>query len=417
MKLINVVGARQNFMKIAPIVRALNDYNRDKIKDDLSRIEYLLIHTGQHYSKEMYQLFFHDLNIPTPDVNLEVGSGSHAVQTAEIMKRFEQICLKHDPTHVLVVGDVNSTIGCALVASKLGIKVIHVEAGLRSFDRNMPEEINRILTDAISDLLFTTDEVANQNLQREGITSDKIHLVGNVMIDTLLQNRQKAKRSDILNALGLNGNKDVMQEKSQDTTEMMSRIEKTISFALLTLHRPSNVDDRSGFEEIIQAIHVVSTKLPVIFPVHPRTSERIKLYGFEDYFKQILDPGQKFNSGCGGIYCIKPVGYLDFLNLMSHARLVLTDSGGIQEETTILRIPCVTIRENTERSITITKGTNILAGTKKENIVESALSQLSDASAKRFAIDEFSRDRPPSWDGQASRRIINVLAKEVIKGQ
>ncbi|MFZ3091265.1 MAG: UDP-N-acetylglucosamine 2-epimerase (non-hydrolyzing) [Nitrospirota bacterium] len=377
MKLLNIVGARPNFMKIAPIIHALNNYNRSAKRP----IDHLLVHTGQHYDEKMSKLFFDDLNIPKPDIDLEVGSGSHAEQTAEIIKRFEKICLNECPTHILVVGDVNSTIACALVASKLGIKVIHVEAGLRSFDRTMPEEINRILTDAISDILFITEDSAEKNLLREGVPNEKIFFVGNVMIDTLLRHRESAKSSLILNQLGLkNGS-------------------YASDYGVLTLHRPSNVDEKGNFENILYALLEVSRKLPIIFPVHPRTRKKIEEFGFTKYL--IQEP--KVKGDKTGICSIEPLGYLDFLSLMSEARVVLTDSGGIQEETTILGVPCITLRSNTERPVTVTDGTNIVAGIEKENIIKKSLSVLN--SNKRDIPKT-----PPFWDGRAAERIVGILS-------
>jgi UDP-N-acetylglucosamine 2-epimerase (non-hydrolysing) len=376
-------------MKIAPIVDAINSHNRS----DGRPIDYLIVHTGQHYDQEMSKLFFEDLGIPNPDINLEVGSASHAVQTAEIMKRFEDTCLKENLTHVLVVGDVNSTIACSLVASKLEIKVIHVEAGLRSFDRSMPEEINRVLTDAISDLLFTTEESANENLRLEGIPGERIHFVGNVMIDTLLKHRQKAQSSNILLKLGL------------ETSSLSSRASNVTPYGVLTLHRPSNVDSKEAFKEVIEALAQVAAQLPIIFPVHPRTLNRIKEFQLVKHFK-FLNGNSELRAPNSNVYCLEPLGYLDFLQLMSNAKLVLTDSGGIQEETTILGIPCVTIRENTERPITVTHGTNVIAGVKKENIINAAFAQL-----RKFS-EASSVSPPPFWDGKAAERIVEILAKQ-----
>lgn len=381
MKLINVVGARPNFMKIAPIIAALTRYNNSSNK----KIEHLLVHTGQHYDEAMSKLFFDDLGIPKPEIDLEVGSATHAVQTAEIMRKFEEVCLENKPTHVLVVGDVNSTIACALVATKLGIKVIHVEAGLRSFDRTMPEEINRILTDSISDYLFITEKSGEDNLINEGVSKDKIFIVGNVMIDTMLKHREKAKSSKLLVKFGLKSNTNSNEAKG---------------YCTLTLHRPSNVDDRETFTGIMDAVHNISQSLPVIFPVHLRTRKKIAEFRMENYFN---------NAGNGkitkpGIYCIDPIGYLDFLSLTSNSKLVLTDSGGIQEETTVLGVPCVTIRENTERPVTVTDGTNVIAGTKKENIIESSRTFLEGGGDKR------DKKIPPLWDGNAAGRIIKILA-------
>jgi UDP-N-acetylglucosamine 2-epimerase (non-hydrolysing) len=428
MKLCIVAGARPNFMKIAPIISAIKKFNNsinpseresqvgraqgvDEIDpintsnaiDSSNRINpinsmnpsnpinYILVHTGQHYDEKMSKFFFDDLEIPTPDINLEVGSASHAAQVAEIMVRFERVCLNYNPTHLLVVGDVNSTIACALVASKMGIKVVHVEAGLRSFDRSMPEEINRVLTDAISDVLFTTEESANKNLRNEGILEQKIHFVGNVMIDTLLKHKKKAGQSNILYSLGL------IDTRSRNSNKSVN------PYAALTLHRPSNVDDRQTFEGIIEALIEVSMKIQIVFPTHPRTVTRIKEFGFGNYFKWVSGPDNQLLEHNHRILCTDPFGYLDFLQLMSHAKLVLTDSGGIQEETTILSIPCVTIRENTERPVTVMHGTNVIAGVRKEKIVEAAFSQL-DRPVKSLV--------PPLWDGKAAERIVKIIIQD-----
>ena len=388
MKLCIIAGARPNFMKIAPIIKAIDTHNHTANKI----INYYFVHTGQHYDQQMSELFFNNLGIPAPDINLEVGSASHAVQTADIIKRFEKVCLDQNPTHVLVVGDVNSTIACALVASKLGIKVVHVEAGLRSFDRNMPEEINRVLTDAISDFLFITEESANENLRNEGIPENKIYFTGNVMIDTLLKHKQKAQQSEILVTLGLLNNSPAANNRL------------TANYCVLTLHRPSNVDDKSTFQGIIEGLTKISQHLPIIIPVHPRTKNRIQEFGFADSFTWPSNPGSPFKVGTTGIFCIEPLGYLDFLKLTSHARIVLTDSGGIQEETTILGIPCVTLRENTERPITVTQGTNVIAGVKKENIIKATFSQLA------LFKESVKPSVPPLWDGKASNRIVEILA-------
>ena len=387
MKIIHVVGARPNFMKIAPIIDAIADYNQSYNQ----HINQLLVHTGQHYDEKMSKLFFDDLGIPRPNIDLEVGSASHSEQTAEIMKRFEKVCLKEAPTHILVVGDVNSTISCALVASKLNIKIIHVEAGLRSFDRSMPEEINRVLTDAISDYLFITEKSAEENLLREGIHKEKIFFVGNVMIDTLLKHKQKAQKSKILDHLGL---------KNGISTDDCPEI---TNYSLLTLHRPSNVDDKQVFQGILEALIEISKQINIIFPVHPRTNNMIEKFGFGKYF--IQDSRVRIQNL--GIYCIDPLGYLDFLSLLSHAKLVMTDSGGIQEETTVLGVPCVTLRENTERPVTVTKGTNVIAGTKKDNIVNAAITSIN----KLTELNHNTKtNTPPLWDGQAAKRIIDILA-------
>ena len=365
LKCINVVGARPNFMKVAPIVAAM--------KQRLSRFNPLVLHTGQHYDAMMSDAFFADLDLPQPDIHLGVGSGTHAVQTAAIMERFEPVVLKEKPDWVLVVGDVNSTIACALVCVKLGIKVAHVEAGLRSRDRTMPEEINRLLTDQIADLLLTPSPDADVNLRNEGIPAERIRCVGNVMIDSLFKNLERARRSNIKNELGLSGD----------------------DYSVLTLHRPVNVDAREPFERIIDALESISAQLPVIFPAHPRTRKTLKDLGLESRLAQLAN-----------VRIIAPLGYLDFLALYSTARLVMTDSGGIQEETTALGIPCLTLRENTERPITIEHGTNVLVGTDTALIISEATKALN-GSAERVNHDI------PLWDGHAAERILDVLEEVV----
>jgi UDP-N-acetylglucosamine 2-epimerase (non-hydrolysing) len=395
MKLLLVAGARPNFMKIASIVAALDAHNLAARK----RIDYLLIHTGQHYDEKMSQAFFRELDLPRPAVDLEVGSGSHASQTAEIMKRFEPVLVKERPDAVLLVGDVNSTIACALVAAKISYQdgtdasartrplIIHVEAGLRSRDRSMPEEINRILTDAVSDLLFVTEQSAVHNLRSEGIPRNRIHLVGNTMVDTLLRHRDRAEQSTVLQRLGLSGPD--------------SRKPATLPYGVVTLHRPSNVDDPATFRDILGALLTISCKVPLVFPIHPRTFSRINEFGLAGKCR-MLAAHEQVTDTTMGLYCIEPLGYLDFLRLMSEAKIVLTDSGGIQEETTVLNVPCVTLRNNTERPVTIIQGTNVLAGTSKEVIVRRALKQL-----KRRA----QRTRPRFWDGKAGQRIVKILSK------
>ncbi len=359
MKIINIVGARLNFIKIAPLMEAY------RARPEITP---LLVHTGQHYDKEMSDLFFKQLGIPRPDINLGVGSSSHGRQTAEIMKRFEPVVLEEKPDLVLVVGDVNSTIACGLVAVKLGVRLAHVEAGLRSFDRTMPEEVNRVLTDAISDLLFCTEESGVRNLLNEGVREEKIFLVGNVMIDTLLKHRERAEESRVLEELGL----------------------APRGYAVLTLHRPANVDEPEIFSGIVAALEEIQADLPVIFPVHPRTRSRVN---------GVLTPEKL--AALPNLRPIEPVGYLDFLKLMAESRLVLTDSGGIQEETTILGVPCLTIRENTERPVTCEVGTNRLAGVKTETIL-AAYSELASGRRKAGNI-------PPLWDGRAADRIVELL--------
>jgi UDP-N-acetylglucosamine 2-epimerase (non-hydrolysing) len=385
-KIISVVGARPNFMKIAPISKAIRDHN-NKRKDP--EIISVIVHTGQHYDEKMSKLFFDELDIPRPDYDLEVGSGSHAFQTAEIMKRFEPVLLSEKPDYVLVVGDVNSTIAAALVAKKMGVKVIHVEAGLRSFDMTMPEEINRILTDSISDHLFITEKSAKVNLLREGIPKKKIHFVGNAMIDTLIQHKKKAEKSDILSRLGLvDANVNKMTNRTSLNKCMSSNGIKP--YILLTLHRPANVDDLSKLSTILEAMIEISKRVYVIFPAHPRTMNQMKNLGrhIPDTFK-----------------LIDPLGYLDFLQLMANAKLVMTDSGGIQEETTVLGIPCLTLRENTERPVTIIEGTNRLVSTEKKKIVGEALRVVKGGIGKRGT--------PKFWDGKAATRIVRIISKNM----
>lgn len=359
-KVLLIAGARPNFMKVAPIYA--------EMKRRAGEFLPLIVHTGQHYDAAMSDSFFDDLGMPTPDVHLGVGSGSHAVQTAKIMTEFEPVVIEHKPDWVLVVGDVNSTIACALVCAKLGIKVAHVEAGLRSRDRAMPEEINRILTDAISDLLLTTSQDADVNLAAEGVPANRVKFVGNVMIDSLMEHLRIAENSTVRENLGIVGGE----------------------YGVVTLHRPSNVDDRDVFGGIVDALCVVAEKLPIVFPVHPRTRAKIAEFGFEARMAE------------AGIRLIEPLGYLDFMRLYSGARLVLTDSGGLQEETTVLGIPCLTLRHNTERPITIELGTNVLVGTDPEKIKAAASEALDDKRSKNGKI-------PPLWDGKTAGRICDKL--------
>jgi UDP-N-acetylglucosamine 2-epimerase (non-hydrolysing) len=368
-KILCVAGARPNFMKIAPLMRAFRQN---------PKLDAKLVHTGQHYDAAMSKVFFEDLKIPRPDIELEVGSGSHAAQTAEIMKRFEPVLQAEQPHGVLVVGDVNSTIGCAIVtakfplqtpfASKLGLRhrpiMIHVEAGLRSFDDDMPEEINRKLTDAISDVLFVSDPAGMTNLKKEGVLDSRAYFVGNVMIDTLLAAREQAMTSKVLEKLGVTDKQ----------------------YGLLTLHRPSNVDDVAALEALIAVIDTIAHDFPIVFPVHPRTRAKIEQRGIK------LDPKRWTVT--------EPLGYLDFMKLTASARLVLTDSGGIQEETTVLGVPCITLRENTERPVTIDEGTNILAGTKREAIL---------AAYATHKVSPPSGRVPRFWDGKSAQRIDEAL--------
>ncbi len=366
LKIVSIAGARPNFMKIAPIIRAIEVHNS---LEKAPFIDHVLVHTGQHYDEKMSKLFFDELDIPKPDYNLEVGSGTHAVQTAEIMKRFEPVVIEEKPDYVLVVGDVNSTIACALVAKKLGVRVIHVEAGLRSFDMDMPEEINRILTDSISDILFTTEVSGEKNLLSMGIAKERIHFVGNVMIDTLLTHKERASRSTILTDLHV----------------------KPQQYAVVTLHRPSNVDDRVIFGDIVKALNEIANTIPVVFPVHPRTKKRLS----------------EWQIPCSEtINLIEPLGYIDFLKLTSEARIMLTDSGGIQEETTVLGVPCVTLRNNTERPVTVTDGTNHLAGVKPNDILK-----ITEHISTRW---QRPKRLPELWDGKAAQRIVDAISSTVL---
>lgn len=359
-RILHIVGARPNFMKMAPIIHEMNKYPQE--------FEQILVHTGQHYDEKMSGVFFEELGMPQPDINLEVGSGSHAWQTAEIMKRFEPVLLDFQPDWLFIPGDVNSTLACALVASKLGVKVAHVEAGLRSFDRTMPEEINRIVTDHLSDLLFTTEPSGHENLQREGIPAEKIHFVGNTMIDTLVRLLPKAEA----------------RWPGLQTQFGLGR------YVLVTLHRPSNVDAPETLGEIMAALLEVSHQAQVVFPVHPRTRQRITNLG------TALD--------CGNLTLTEPLGYLDFLALEAHASLVLTDSGGVQEETTYLGVPCLTVRPNTERPVTITEGTNQLIASNAIELSNAARESLS-------ATSDSTVHQPALWDGCAAQRITEYFLR------
>jgi len=380
-----VGGARPNFMKIAPLIRAMQGKNLE-LETQNSELSWKLVHTGQHYDYEMSAIFFKDLGIPKPDVFLNVGSGSHGEQTGRIMIAFEGVLLKEKVDIVVVVGDVNSTMACALVAAKLHIPVAHVEAGLRSFDRTMPEEINRILTDLISSYLFTPSSDANKNLKKEGISPNKIFLVGNIMIDNLFFNLKKAQKSNIFKTLGLMTNGAGPSIKD---------------FALLTLHRPTNVDSKRSLKEVIDAVREISKDFPIIFPMHPRTRKMVANFDLEKYFTFNSDRSKASMKLSNSIYAIDPLGYIDFLGLMSKAKIVLTDSGGIQEETTVLGIPCVTLRDTTERPITLSKGTNILVHSDKKEIVG--------ATGKLLEKPRQQPRRPNLWDGRTAERIINIL--------
>jgi UDP-N-acetylglucosamine 2-epimerase (non-hydrolysing) len=413
-KILTVVGARPNFMKAAPILAVIARHNEQLNASPATlnngrspiRIESVLVHTGQHYDEAMSDRFFADLNIPKPNVHLGAGSGTHAVQTAEIMKRFEEVLLRERPDLLIVVGDVNSTLACALVAAKISYDIsgsrpliAHVEAGLRSFDRGMPEETNRIVTDHLADLLFVTEESGLTNLRQEGIPDRKVHFVGNTMIDSLLAFRHKAAQSSILETLGLRGGK---QGSEPDLAPA--------PYALLTLHRPSNVDQRASLLTILEGLEELASSCPVIFPAHPRTQKRIADFGLERFFRrQERAEGSVMPASIaadGRISLVDPLGYLDFLCLMDNAAVVVTDSGGIQEETTALGVPCVTVRENTERPVTIQVGTNILAGTSTEGIRKAARQQLE---CKRAGT------MPEAWDGKSAHRILDVICLELEK--
>jgi UDP-N-acetylglucosamine 2-epimerase (non-hydrolysing) len=360
MRIMSVVGTRPNFMKIAPIAHA---FERRR-----GAFAHTLVHTGQHYDEAMSGAFFSALSIPAPDVNLNVGSGSHAVQTARVLEALEPVMIETRPDLVLVVGDVNSTLAAALAAKKLGLAVAHVEAGLRSGDRTMPEEINRLCVDAIADLLFTTDRAADANLLREGVAAERIHFVGNVMIDCLAAHCAAAERLDYARQIGMTPGR----------------------YATLTLHRPANVEDPGRLAELLEAVVEAADGLPVIFPVHPRTRGRI----------EALNLGERARS----LKPVEPLGYIEFLSLNAQARIVFTDSGGLQEETTVLGVPCVTLRENTERPVTVSQGTNRLAGVTREGVLAAAVEALAAAAGETLPV-------PERWDGRAAERIVEVIAR------
>ncbi len=363
-----IAGARPNYVKVAALWKAYLQFRKKRPK---SRVTCRLINTGQHYDYMMSKAFFKDLDLPAPYVDLGVGSDSHASQTAKIMSRFEKLLVKKRPDLVIVVGDVNSTMACTLVASKMEIPVAHVEAGLRSFDRTMPEEINRLVTDALADYLFTTSKDADLNLLREGVSKNKIHFVGNVMVDTLLTHLPKSKKSGIKKELGLNG-----------------------SYAVLTLHRPSNVDRDSDFRRIADALERIQKHIPIVFPVHPRTAARLRSGSLNGHLGSLKN-----------LKMVPPVGYLDFIHLLKDAKLVLTDSGGIQEETTVLGVPCLTLRANTERPVTMAQGTNILAGM-GPRVADYALRILEGKIKRKKKV-------PPRWDGKTAPRNFQVLSKKL----
>jgi UDP-N-acetylglucosamine 2-epimerase (non-hydrolysing) len=362
-KLLIIAGARPNFMKVAPLIKAAEAHNA-RVGAGGAYLDWRLVHTGQHYDEKMSDIFFRELGIPNPHRNLSIGSGSHAQQTASVMCKFEEVCLEEKPDWVVVVGDVNSTMACTLVSAKMGIKVAHVEAGLRSFDRNMPEEINRLVTDTLADLLLTPSPDANENLIREGVAESKIRLVGNVMIDTLATNLAKAESSPILKNLGL----------------------RSKSFAYVTLHRPSNVDDKESLGKIMQHLQKLAEELPIVFPMHPRTRKMLMQF---DIFPV---SAERFK-------ILEPVGYHESISLTQNARLILTDSGGLQEESTYFKTPCLTLRPNTERPVTITCGSNRLT---KLDRLTADFQEILNSGLERGQI-------PGLWDGQAAIRIMDAI--------
>jgi UDP-N-acetylglucosamine 2-epimerase (non-hydrolysing) len=361
LKVINIVGARPNFIKIKPIIAKMN-------KNGFFMPT--LLHTGQHYDFDMSKIFFKDLSIPEPDIHLEVGSGTHAEQTGKIIIEFEKFLLNRKPDLVIVVGDVNSTLACAIAASKLSIPIAHIEAGLRSFDRRMPEEINRVVTDSLSDYLFTPTTSASENLMKEGIDEQKIHLVGNVMIDTLTSSLDKVDKSKILEKLKIKQN----------------------DYGVLTLHRPENVDVSSKIQNIFAGIEKIQEEIQIVFPAHRRTQKRIEEHGFKTRITDMRN-----------LMLIEPMGYIDFIKLTKDSKFVLTDSGGIQEETTVLNIPCLTLRNNTERIETLIMGTNILTGTEPDRIIADCMNIMK-GNVKSGKI-------PEMWDGKASERIDKILSR------
>ncbi len=361
LKMIIVAGARPNFMKVAPLIKRVAAHNAESGD---SRFEARLVHTGQHYDEKMSEVFFRELGIPQPDINLGVGSGSQAVQTASVMTSFEPVCLKEKPDWVVVVGDVNSTVACTLVCAKMGIRVAHVEAGLRSFDRTMPEEINRLVTDALADLLLTPSEDANENLRREGASEGRIKLVGNIMIDSLIANLPMSRQSPVL------GQHDLEPGR----------------FVFVTLHRPANVDGRASLTAIMAEVERLARRMPVVFPIHPRTRKMLGEFGI------VPSQGQ-------GLRLIEPVGYHDSLCLTENARLVLTDSGGLQEEATFFRTPCLTLRPNTERPVTVTLGSNRLTN----------LDRLAKDVDEFLGGPERKGQTPPLWDGRTAERTLEQI--------
>lgn len=377
MKIILVCGTRPNFVKIAPLIRAIEMHN---VHSPNNSIEPFLVHTGQHYDYEMSRSFFVDLRLPEPDYHLGIGSGMHAEQTGMMMVELEKIFVNRAPDLVVVVGDVNSTLAAAIAAAKLNIPLAHVEAGLRSYDRTMPEEINRLLTDAVSDYLFTPSEDADENLRKEGVSEEKIFLVGNVMADSLLRNMEIAARSDILTRLGL----------------------QSELYAVLTLHRPENVDQEQSLASIFTAMAEISKRIPIIFPCHPRTRKAIAQFGLTNLVT-FIDNDELLTTSGNAVFVTNPLNYLDFMQLMMNAKFVLTDSGGVQEETTMLNIPCLTLRNSTERPITVSQGTSLLVGTDTDKTVSEAFKILNHGGKVASKLKY--------WDGKAAERIIETLAR------
>ncbi len=391
-KIISVVGARPNFMKVAPLHKA---FKQLQLKNEKLKIEHLICHTGQHYDEKMSKVFFEDLELPKPDFYLGVGSGSHAEQTAKIMIEFEKILLQENPDLVIVVGDVNSTIACSLVAVKLGIKTAHVEAGLRSNDRTMPEEINRLLTDSIADYLFVTEKSGVENLKREGVPSEKVFFTGNVMIDSLVNYLPKTEKSTIFKQLGLiNVKTKELIKSGTENADLANQVSRH-PYILLTFHRPANVDSEEFLKKLITTVDELSKYRKVVFPVHPRTRNN-----FRD-----LNIGFGSNTD---IILTDPIGYIDFLSLTKNAELIITDSGGIQEESTFLGVQCITVRDNTERPVTVEVGTNQLIGTDLDDVKEAALKVLN-GEKKTGTIPEL-------WDGKAAERIVEIIAQKLVTG-
>jgi len=403
MKILTVVGARPNFMKAAPIIAAIRRHNERAVRTSpdagasAATIDHVLVHTGQHYDALMSDTFFADLSLPHPDINLGVGPGSHVSQTTKILERLESVLVDERPDVVIVVGDVNSTLAAALATAKASFDAVgtrpllaHVESGLRSFDRSMQEEINRVLTDHVSDLLFVSEPSGIRNLANEGIPPEVVHFVGNTMIDTLVALKDRAEGTAVLERLGLRA------------TRTDGRAAPITPYALLTLHRPSNVDNRETLQNILGALEELAARCPVVFPAHPRTRQRIGEFGLDPSrgAKRAATPGDGDGKLPCGIAVIEPLGYLEFLCLMKHAAIVITDSGGIQEETTCLGVPCVTARENTERPVTVESGTNVVAGTTKEGI---------QAAIRRQLERKLSGATPANWDGRAAERIVHIV--------